>query len=511
MRYAIFSDIHANAQAWPRIEADADEFDAEVFVCLGDVVGYGPKPQAVLDAIRGRTENFVLGNHDAAVTGALDASIFNDQARAVVEWTQTQLDDDAIAFLSEVPLSMEAEDILFVHAEVAEPGRFHYIEDVQSAAEHLAACEHTLVFVGHTHHPTVFVQRQDGIVMQLEDQDFQLAPGNRYLVNVGSAGEPRNPDDIRARYVIYDSETRSVYFRRLEFDVEAYRRDLKRSGLTIYPYFLRIVDHQESAATLAESHAIVREMRIPLIPASGSDTRRRVVVSSGAAPIPKPRARAQGADTPAKRGLKALLLSLLGLLVLAGLSIWLFQKFKGDGPIGVAAPSISIVNGSFEEPVVAAIVKDVPESWDGLTKGTVEMALRTQPAFTKFTAGEGLQAVTLLPKGAICQGFGWGSLNPSTAYSFQLVQYEATDIQDRGGGLQVELWEGYPDSGRLLASQAYPATGAGRSVTRTATLRTPPDAKAGGRLYLCLRQIPDPAAKHDGPVTVDDVVNLFED
>ena len=95
MRYAIFSDVHANQQAWQAVLADAFEQRAGTLVCLGDVVGYGPKPLEVLNAVREVTPNFVLGNHDAAACGRLDPSIFNDRARSVIEWTREQLDDEA--------------------------------------------------------------------------------------------------------------------------------------------------------------------------------------------------------------------------------------------------------------------------------------------------------------------------------------------------------------------------------------------------------------------------------
>ncbi len=257
MRYAIFSDIHANQQAWQATLEDIRANDCEVLVCLGDAVGYGPNPLEVLTSIREHSHAFVLGNHDAAACERLDFSYFNDNARAGILHTRSLLDQESLDFLANVPYATEAGDILFVHAEVAQPDRFDYIESAEKACEDFAATRHRCTFMGHTHHPTVFVEA-DGLVDQLADEDFEMSPGHRYIINVGSVGEPRNPEDIRARYVIYDEETQSIYFRRIEFDAEAYRADLQASGSSAFPYFLQILDHQTGVG------GFVRAMRTPV-------------------------------------------------------------------------------------------------------------------------------------------------------------------------------------------------------------------------------------------------------
>ncbi|MDF1752786.1 MAG: metallophosphoesterase family protein [Verrucomicrobiales bacterium] len=245
MRYAIISDVHANWQAWSAVLADIHANQADAIICLGDVVGYGPRPEEVLTSVRQATRNFVIGNHDAAACGMLDASIFNDHARSVVHWTGNQLSAESRAFLQQVPLTLETEDILFVHAEIQHPDRFGYIENEDEAVHQFMYSQANIIFFGHTHKPLAYSLNSDGI-KKLPDSDFHLAPGHRYLVNVGSAGEPRDPKDIRARYVLYDSTRRAVYFRKVKFDVEAYRQDLQQVGLNIQPYFLSVIDHEAS-------------------------------------------------------------------------------------------------------------------------------------------------------------------------------------------------------------------------------------------------------------------------
>lgn len=263
MRYAIVSDIHANLTAWNSVLADIRSQGAEVIICLGDVVGYGPKPAEVLAAVRAETSHFVLGNHDAAAAGLMDYSIFNDHAREAIEWTMTELDAEASTFLASVPLAIEAGEILFVHAEIAEPGRFDYIDGVEMAQENLAAGKHFVTFVGHTHQPKIFEGLSDGTVSELPDNNGSLDPDKRYIVNVGSVGEPRNPDDLRARYVIYDSDQRTVDFRRVDFDITAYRADLESTSLSLRPYFLQIYEQMvEGREAVVPQRASVVDMRV---------------------------------------------------------------------------------------------------------------------------------------------------------------------------------------------------------------------------------------------------------
>lgn len=183
---------------------------------------------------------------------------------------------------------MESDDILFVHSEVAEPGRFGYVEEISDAEDGFAATDHFVTFIGHTHHPLMFEQLPYGAVNLLPDEDRELDPKCRYIVNVGSAGEPRNPDDIRARYVIYDSDTRNIYFRRVDFDANAYRRDLDATTLTQVPFFLQVLDH-----TTGIEAAKAQDMEVPAQALQGFNTAQRTLVvpttiASGTKPKPLP-------------------------------------------------------------------------------------------------------------------------------------------------------------------------------------------------------------------------------
>ena len=283
MRYAIFSDVHANRQAWGAVREDILLQGADTLVCLGDVVGYGPKPLEVLSDVRGFTSNFVLGNHDAAACGRLDPSIFNERARLVIEWTRGQLDQDSLDFLGQVPLQMDGQELQFVHAEIIKPGEFGYVDGIGAAEVNLQAMTASLGFIGHTHLPLAYTMpRRGGPVKQLPPRDFTVERGQRYLVNVGSVGEPRTTD-VRASYVIYDDVARTVSFRRVAFDVEGYKADLASSGLGILPYFVQVVDAGRVAGAPQPAAAPQLALaQLPRVTEVVSGTHARLVVGAPA-------------------------------------------------------------------------------------------------------------------------------------------------------------------------------------------------------------------------------------
>ncbi|MFW5871235.1 MAG: metallophosphoesterase family protein [Verrucomicrobiota bacterium] len=256
MRYAIVSDIHANLRAWEAVYSDISERNVDDIICLGDIVGYGPLPAETLESVYERVEHIVLGNHDAVVAGKFDPSEFNDNARAIIEWTSEQMTEVAAEVFSEMPVELEGEDFLVSHAEVLDPERFNYIEGSEEAQESFDACESPLIFVGHTHEPAVFLMdHEKGRVMVAEPFNVRLRDNYRYIINVGSVGDPRD-DDIRSCYCIYDTDLRQVFYHRVQFDVEAYRQDLEESGLMIKPDFLKRYDGEEGEETAIHDWAV---------------------------------------------------------------------------------------------------------------------------------------------------------------------------------------------------------------------------------------------------------------
>ncbi len=230
MRYAIVSDLHANAQAWNAALTDIGSNGVDRILCLGDVVGYGPDPAKVLASVHRHVHALVLGNHDAVVCGKMSPEVFNDRARQVILWTQTQLGRTAREFLGTLPLTLSATGFRCAHGTFANPAAFDYVLEAGDAPTSWNAVPEPLLFVGHSHTPGIFVLGRSGVPHKLSAQDFALEPGKRYIVNVGSVGSPRD-GDARACYVIYDEAAGSVIFRRIPFDQDAFREAVAAAGL----------------------------------------------------------------------------------------------------------------------------------------------------------------------------------------------------------------------------------------------------------------------------------------
>ena len=236
MRYAIFSDVHAYPPALERVLADAEEQRADLRICLGDVVGYGPDPVGAVSLCRKASHSVVAGNHDAAVARRIDASTFIPRAQEAVNWHRGKLSSADIEWLSGLPMSDVREDFVAVHGELHLRGGhlaagFGYVLDAFGAETVFLALppDIGLVFVGHTHVADVWSQSASGMVRQLPPSDFTLEPGTRYIVNVGAVGYPRF--ERETTYVVYDSDARRIAFRHIHFDFADYAEAMRAQGV----------------------------------------------------------------------------------------------------------------------------------------------------------------------------------------------------------------------------------------------------------------------------------------
>lgn len=232
MRVAIISDVHGNLAALEGVIADMREVDA--VWCLGDIVGYGPDPQACVDRVRALAQTAVVGNHDLAAVGQLDLLTFNDLAAESAEWTARQLDADARDYLTNLPLREVRADFQLVHGSPRDPV-WEYLSDPSQAADNFACFVGLACFVGHTHVPVGFSCEpgdDDGLTVQTEPVRYGKSidlRNRRHILNVGSVGQPRDGDP-RARYVILDTEIRAYERRRVVYDVARTQERLRVVG-----------------------------------------------------------------------------------------------------------------------------------------------------------------------------------------------------------------------------------------------------------------------------------------
>jgi predicted phosphodiesterase len=228
MRYAIISDIHANEQALKAVLADAAAKGVDRIVCLGDIVGYGPLPAETVRLARAACHIAIVGNHDDAVSGRSSADGFIGLAGDAVSRHRDALAPGDIAWLKNLPYVYEGDGFTACHGDFTDPPQFYYIEEISDAEANFKACGADLMFVGHTHVPSLFLTGASGKTYKTGPQDFTLESGKRYIVNPGSVGYPRERDGkCFSSYVIYDSAEKTVVFRYLPFSVSTV---LQRGG-----------------------------------------------------------------------------------------------------------------------------------------------------------------------------------------------------------------------------------------------------------------------------------------
>lgn len=232
-RYLILSDIHANIEALEAVLGAAGQWDAAVV--LGDLVGYGGEPNAVVDRIREMDPIAIIrGNHDKVACGIDDAESFNQTARLAAEWTYGALTPINRDYLRALPAGPEAIDDVVEIWHGAPFDEDHYIFDAGDAEHAFGVASRPVGLFGHTHLPVVFrlvSGRLEGFVPSEEAETLiRIQDGVKYLINPGSVGQPRD-GDCRAAYAIYTDEAPTITLYRIPYAVEAAQRRIIDAGL----------------------------------------------------------------------------------------------------------------------------------------------------------------------------------------------------------------------------------------------------------------------------------------
>lgn len=230
MKYAILGDIHANLDALQVVLADAEKEQATHYVCVGDVVGYGPNPMECLNIIRDKLQcPCVKGNHDELASQDLTTLSFNPLAAEAIGWTRRQLTDDAKTWLRDLRYVRLVDDFTIVHATLDMPNRWGYVFDRLAAASSMSYQSTAVCFFGHTHVPLAFIK--EGAVRAERDwSTIPVKPGCRYFINVGSIGQPRDGNP-KAAYTLYDKANHTITLKRLDYDIGSVQRKVREAGL----------------------------------------------------------------------------------------------------------------------------------------------------------------------------------------------------------------------------------------------------------------------------------------
>ena len=221
MRYAVMSDVHSNPVALRTVLADAREQDVDKTISCGDVTGYGYDVQGTVRLLKANVQVHLMGNHDRACLAARDAGETAGNNNYDVDRRQRGLLSPVdYAWLKRCPYVHAEAGFACAHGDFTTPELFNYVMDGRDAIPSFECREEPLLFVGHTHAAEIYALRPDNVVETWGPRSFDLRPGWRYLVNVGSVGNPRF--DYRTTYFIYDDAAKRVYFRALQFDVKSY-------------------------------------------------------------------------------------------------------------------------------------------------------------------------------------------------------------------------------------------------------------------------------------------------
>lgn len=235
MKLALFADIHSNLEAITACLAHAQALGADRYAFLGDLVGYGADPLAVLDIIEQYAADgavVVLGNHDAAAVGR-PADPLNASAQAAIAWTQAQLGDRQRAFLTALPLTVRDGNTLFVHASAAAPERSIYVTGPAEAERSIRAGNAVYIFCGHVHEPKLYYLGADGRPMPfrpVSGTPIPIGKHRQWLAIVGSAGQPRDRIN-KACYAIADLERSRLTFFRVPYDHDSAAQKVRAAGL----------------------------------------------------------------------------------------------------------------------------------------------------------------------------------------------------------------------------------------------------------------------------------------
>jgi diadenosine tetraphosphatase ApaH/serine/threonine PP2A family protein phosphatase len=230
MRVAVISDIHANLHALEAVLAALEHEPHDALWCLGDLVGYGPRPNECCALVRDRADLCLVGNHDLVVLGSLSADDFNPDAAAAAQWTSAELSADSRTFLSSLSPTAEAEGVQLFHASARDPV-WEYVLTFDSALASLELTTAPLLLVGHSHVPLALLLDEEGLSggVAAADVEADLSAG-RWLLNPGAVGQPRDGDP-RAAYLLLDLEARSARFRRVPYSVEGTQEEMRERGL----------------------------------------------------------------------------------------------------------------------------------------------------------------------------------------------------------------------------------------------------------------------------------------
>lgn len=233
MKIAILSDIHSNLEALQACYRKSLLLGVQQYVCLGDIIGYAADPVATLEMVMSLPGIIVVrGNHDEAVlSGSYPAS--NSRIQQAIIWTHQQLSSDHLAYIESLPYINSLNNAVFAHSSVYQPDKWEYLYCPEQIKKCLKVAQGSLVFLGHTHIPILYYETSSGEIKEYQAEESCAIPlyhQRRYVINVGSVGQPRDRNNA-ASFVVLDTDMDEVTFYRVTYDYTRTARKILAADL----------------------------------------------------------------------------------------------------------------------------------------------------------------------------------------------------------------------------------------------------------------------------------------
>jgi len=233
VKIGIISDIHGNYEALLVVSNYLERFCDQIY-CLGDIVGYGPDPEKCVTLVRERGYKALAGNHEYAVTGKINYKYFHKMARESIHYSIEQLSSENLDYLSNLPLSLTMQNVFFSHASFYKTSSWIYLSDsnIKDQFENLGEL-FNIGFLGHTHMPLYYKKDEGNVFISKESlspNKLILEDRSKYIINVGSVGQPRDSQTM-ATFGVYDFEKKEFQLDRMDYNIDRTIKKIKYSTL----------------------------------------------------------------------------------------------------------------------------------------------------------------------------------------------------------------------------------------------------------------------------------------
>ncbi len=232
MLIVLLADIHSNLEALCSVQEAVKKIAPDKVICLGDIVGYGACPQECIDIVKANNWQVIAGNHDWAVSGKIGIDSFNPYAKEAVIWTKDRLTADYKVYLKNLPLISGYDGLTAIHASLYKPEEFKYLDNyfaVNRDFSLLNQINKQTLFAAHTHIPSVFIRKGASLYKDYS-QTIELKDKFKYIINVGSVGQPRDRNPAGC-ICVYDTGKNTLNFVRVKYDIKKTQKSIIKAGL----------------------------------------------------------------------------------------------------------------------------------------------------------------------------------------------------------------------------------------------------------------------------------------